>query len=367
MGSEWTKEERVLCALSREEADRVPLYDLVSSVEFIEHFAGKGLTLENAHEVVPLAMSRSLDTTRIFLPEALGVRKDSRGFTYERRDWFNEWMVKAPFNDLESLAGYVGREIERLRAWQPEDPETAREELLTWKERYAGAVIPASWAGEAMQDNYIEVGLDWFTWLDAERPELVQEWIAARHGQLMRRLQSEAGCREISPLAWIFGDVAYKERLIFSPKFLQRHGFFRNIAEICDLYHSCQLKVIFHSDGYITPIVPDLIEAGVDAIAPVDTLAGMDLKGLKEAYGDRLAFVGGIDVENVLRMGSVQDVRRCVLGSLMAAGKGGGLILGTSSEEIFETLPLENVLAMLETTWECGRYPIGHYFPKSYF
>ncbi len=163
MGSEWTKEERVLCALSREEADRVPLYDLVSSVKFIEHFTGKGVTLENAHEVVPLAMSRSLDTTRIFLPEALGVRKDSRGFTYERRDWFNEWMVKAPFNDLESLAGYVGREIERLRAWQPEDPKIAREELLTWKERYAGAVIPASWAGEAMQDNYIEVGLDWFT------------------------------------------------------------------------------------------------------------------------------------------------------------------------------------------------------------
>ena len=161
--------------------------------------------------------------------------------------------------------------------------------------------------------------------------------------------------------------MAYKERLIFSPKFLHRHGFFRNIAEICDLYHSYQLKVIFHSDGYITPIVPDLIAAGVDAIAPVDTLAGMDLKGLKEAYGDRLAFVGGIDVENVLRMGSVDDVHRCVLESLVSAGPGGGLILGTSSEEIFETLPLENVLAMIETTWDCGRYPIGRYFPSKYF
>ncbi len=125
--------------------------------------------------------------------------------------------------------------------------------------------------------------------------------------------------------------------------------------------------MIFHSDGYITPIVPDLIKAGVDAIAPVDSLAGMDLAGLKDVYGDRLAFVGGIDVENVLRMGSVEEVRRCVLHNLMAAGPGGGLILGTSSEEIFEMLPLKNVLAMIETTWECGRYPIGRHFPKEYY
>ena len=367
MINEWTKEERVLCALSREEPDRVPLYDLVSSANFIEHFAGKTLSLENANEVVPLAMSRALDTTRIFLPEPLGRRQDQRGFVYERRDWFNEWQVGAPFHDMESLADYVGREIERLRAWKADDPKVMRTELLGWKRRYAGTVIPASWAGEAMQDHYIEVGLDWFTWLDAEKPELVQEWIEARHGQLMRRLQSEAGCREISPLAWIFGDVAYKERLIFSPRFLIRHGFFRHITEICDLYHGYQLKVIFHSDGFITPIVPDLIEAGVDAIAPVDSLAGMDLRGLKEAYGSRLAFVGGIDVENVLRMGSVEGVRCCVLSSLKSAGIGGGLILGTSSEEIFETLPLENVLTMIETTWECGRYPIGRYFPSNNF
>ena len=367
MSNEWTKEERVLCALSREEADRVPLYDLVSSVAFIEHFTGQALTLDNAREMVPLAMSRALDMTRIFLPEPLGIRQDERGFVYERQDWFNAWQVETPFHDLESLGGYVGREVERLRAWKPDDPKATRVELLGWKERYEGTVIPASWAGEAMQDNFIEAGLDWFTWLDADKPELVQEWIEARHGQLMRRLQSEAGCREISPLAWIFGDVAYKERLIFSPKFLHRHGFFHHIAEICDLYHSYRLKVIFHSDGYIKPIVPDLVEAGVDAIAPVDSLAGMDLRGLKEAYGSRLAFVGGIDVENVLRMGSVEDVRRCVLESLKAAGTGGGLILGTSSEEIFDTLPLENVLAMIETTLECGRYPIGRYFPNKYF
>ena len=40
------------------------------------------------------------------------------------------------------------------------------------------------------------------------------------------------------------------------------------------------------------------------------------------------------------------------------AGRGGGFILGSSSEELYETLPGENILAMWDTTMECGRHPI---------
>ncbi len=363
--SEMTKEERVLCALSRQEPDRVPLYDLVSSRAMLEHFGGEVLTLENAGQVIPRAMDAALDTTRIFLPGPLETRTDLRGFTYERRDWFNEWMVRLPFHDLPGMLRYVQGEIERLATWQPQTPQKFLDDMLLWKMRYGSTVLPASWAGEALQDCYIEVGLDWFVWLDSEEPALTQTWIEARHAQLMRRLEAESNCRQISPVAWIFGDVAYKDRLIFSPAFLKRNGFFRNIAEICDLYHSYQLKVIFHSDGFITPIIPELISAGVDAIAPVDTMAGMDLGGLKQAYGDRLAFVGGIDVENILRRGSPADVRHTALEAMRLAAPGGGLILGSSSEELFDNLPLENILALIETTWECGRYPIGSYFPKN--
>jgi hypothetical protein len=60
-----TKEERVLCALSHEEPDRVPIYDLVDHRGVIEHYAGRVLTLENAAEVVPAALSHVLDTTRV--------------------------------------------------------------------------------------------------------------------------------------------------------------------------------------------------------------------------------------------------------------------------------------------------------------
>ena len=360
-----THEERVLCALNREQPDRVPLYDLVDNRAIIERYAGEPLTLENAQRVIPRALSQVLDTTRVWMPHALGRRTDERGFVYERADWWNEWQVDAPFHDLPGLVSYVHEDIERLEAWKPDEKAWGAElaERLAWKERFAGTVIPASTVGEALSSAYIPVGLDRFVHLEMEQPELVNRWLEALHAQKMRRLQSEAGCRAVSPVAWLFDDVAYNQRLMFSPRYLHEHRVFAHIAEICDLYHSRGLKVIFHSDGEITPIVPDLIAAGVDALAPVDTPAGMDIAALKAAFGQQVAFVGGVDI-GVLASGSVEDVRRLTLQVLATAGPGGGLILGSSSEELYDTLPAENILAMFETAWECGRYPIGAYFPR---
>jgi hypothetical protein len=71
-------------------------------------------------------------------------------------------------------------------------------------------------------------------------------------------------------------------------------------------------------------------------------------------------------VAELLRFGSAADVRRATLRALAVAGPGGGFILGSSSEELFDSLPPENIIAMFETTRECGYYPIGSAFPKSF-
>ncbi len=354
--TEMTKEERVLCALAREEPDRVPLYDLVDNVRVLEHYAGRTLTLQNAAEVIPAALERCLDTTRVWLPSTPGRRVDERGFTHERVDWFNEWQVSAPFDDTPGAVAFLHADIERMEAGQPDRSSERLRELLAWKARFGDTVIPASTAGEALQDAYITLGLDRFVYVQAEAPDLVARWIDVMHAQTLRRLQEERSFRQVSPIAWIFADLAYKERLIFSPRYLAAHGVFRRIAEMCDIYHSHGMKVIFHSDGFIRPIIPNLIAAGVDALAPIEIAAGLDLAGLKADFGDRVAFVGGVDV-TVLESGSVDDVRRLVKQALSDAGRGGGFILGSSSEELFEALPPENIITMFETAWEFGRYP----------
>jgi len=365
--AEMRKEERVLCALNREEPDHVPVYDLISNLRVLEYYAEQPITLEDAGEVVPLAVSRVLDMTRIWLPQPLGRRVDERGFVYERKELFNEWLVDRPFHNLKEAIPFVNADIERLESWKsPSDKKRERElrDRLRIKEKYRGTVLPASTAEEALSAAYTLLGLDLFIYLENEESRLIKHWLEALHRQMMARLSSEKNYHKISPVAWIFDDIAYKGRLMFSPVYLRQHKVFQHIADICNIYHSYGLKVIFHSDGYIRPIIPDLIAAGVDALAPIEIGAGLALKELKAEFGDRVAFVGGIDLSK-LRFGTVEEVRQATLDVLLTMGPGGGFILGSDSEELLDVLPPGNVIAMQEIVKECGRYPIGKFFAKS--
>ena len=155
-----TKEERVVCALSLEEPDRVPIYDLVDNKAIIEHYAGQELTLENAPTVIPLALDRVLDSTRVWMAHAPRKWVDERGFSHEQVDWWNAWQVDTPFHDMDGLVEYVQTEVERLEAWEPEPFAPILADRLAWKDRFGEVVIPASTAGEALSGAFIGVGLD---------------------------------------------------------------------------------------------------------------------------------------------------------------------------------------------------------------
>jgi uroporphyrinogen decarboxylase len=64
---------------------------------------------------------------------------------------------------------------------------------------------------------------------------------------------------------------------------------------VYEFFHTRGLKVILHTCGGVAPLVPDLIDAGLDCLQPLEVKAGMDLVELKREYGRDLAFMGGID------------------------------------------------------------------------
>ena len=84
-----------------------------------------------------------------------------------------------------------------------------------------------------------------------------------------------------------------------------------------DRFHEYDMPVIYHSDGDIRILLDDLIDAGVDAINPLEAKAGMDVRELAPRYGDRLAFVGNIDVRAMLT--NDPDVVREEIRSKLAA------------------------------------------------
>jgi uroporphyrinogen decarboxylase len=107
-------------------------------------------------------------------------------------------------------------------------------------------------------------------------------------------------------------------------------------------------RVLLHSCGSVTPMIADLIDTGIDALNPVQVSAdNMDPAKLKADFGDRLAFWGGIDTQDVLPFKTAAEVSEYVQFIIKTLGKGGGYVLATV-HNIQEQVPPENIVAMFE-------------------
>jgi uroporphyrinogen decarboxylase len=115
------------------------------------------------------------------------------------------------------------------------------------------------------------------------------------------------------------------------------------------LVHEHGAKVIYHSDGAVIDAVPDLIEGGIDILQALQLeCAGMDPAVLKERFGDRIGFEGGVSVQQTLPWGTADDVRREVEHLVRTLGRGGGYICGPS-HAIQAGTPPENIVALFDT------------------
>jgi len=94
---------------------------------------------------------------------------------------------------------------------------------------------------------------------------------------------------------WFYEDMGYKQHPFMSPR-MYREIIQPGHARTFTWAHSRKLPVIVHSCGYVEPLVPGLLEAGMDCLQVIEVKAGMDLVRLYQNYGDHLSFMGGIDV-----------------------------------------------------------------------
>jgi len=114
------------------------------------------------------------------------------------------------------------------------------------------------------------------------------------------------------------------------------------------------LLVLYHSDGDIEPIIPELIEIGVDILNPIQPEC-MDPARLKRDYGDHLAFWGTIGTQTTMPLGTPEEVRAVVRKRIETVGQGGGLLLAPT-HVLEPDVSWENILAFIEAVEEYGRY-----------
>jgi len=127
-------------------------------------------------------------------------------------------------------------------------------------------------------------------------------------------------------------------------------------AAFVELAKSYGYKVAHHSCGSIQPLIPDLIECGLDILNPLQPeAADMDGAVLKERFGERLSFHGSISIQRTLPFGSPAEIRDEVRRRVEALAPGGGFILCTAHNIQADTPP-ENVEALFDAYRELGVY-----------
>jgi uroporphyrinogen decarboxylase len=152
----------------------------------------------------------------------------------------------------------------------------------------------------------------------------------------------------------IWGDVAYKAGLFFSPDYWRT--FFKPwVKAIAAEAHSHGLPVIYHGCGCVKAIFEDYIEIGIDSYNPLEVKAGMDVVELRKQYGHRIGFCGNSDIQ-VWERGNLDEIRREVLRKLQAA-KGGGYIF-QSDHSVASDVSGHTYDFIVKLVREYGQYPI---------
>ncbi len=152
----------------------------------------------------------------------------------------------------------------------------------------------------------------------------------------------------------IWGDVAYKKGMLFSPAFWRSH-FKPGLKAMIDECHSRGLPVIYHGCGNVNRIFEDFIEVGVDAYNPLEAKAGLDAVVLRRTFGHRIGFCGNMDVQ-LWAAGSKGELRAAVLNKLNAA-KGGGFIF-QSDHSVPSNVPGESYDYVVGLVRKHGVYPL---------
>lgn len=357
-----TKKERVLAAFDHKETDRVPLYDLMLNDDCIEYFTGVYPPYgEEGARLQAQAVDRMLDMARGVgvspSPPPIDFTDDPDLLEYAR--YSSLTYRYNPIKTYESAIDWVKNQILIMSKWKEninlkEASENTRkffEKLYSWMDE-DHVICCLRQSGVGLDDIRGTIGIEFFSYLDADNPGLISEYLELYTQREVAIIHAIADSG-ISPFALTYGDIAMKAKLIHPPQWLRRE-FFPRLKRLNEAYHEHNIRCLFHSDGYLMEVMPDLIETGIDGINPIEIVAGMDVGEVYRLYGDKIFLTGGIDMSQLLSHSTPDQVKEVCRKTIESAPS--GYFMG-STTEIDNTSRLENVLAMIEVSW--GYHPPG--------
>jgi uroporphyrinogen decarboxylase len=153
--------------------------------------------------------------------------------------------------------------------------------------------------------------------------------------------------------AFIYCDLGYRGGLFFSPKHYeeQLHPVFK---ELCKYFHSKEMPVILHCCGKVKDLIPYFIEEDIDCLQPLEVKSGMDLIELKEKYGGKMCFMGGIDVR-LMALDDPKPIEEEIREKITVAKEGGGYIYH-SDHSVPKNVSFKQYKHVIELVKKYGSY-----------
>jgi len=368
-----TSRERVLAALSHQQPDRVPL-DLGGSIV-------SGIAMDTYNRVKTL-LGMELGETRIFsrmnqlavvddeILDVLGI--DTRGVNIsfgskdqaQANDSTDEYttiwgltnrfdpdsgtyfVANAPLDGEITIQDVLNYPWPNLDASDYIDG--LREKIMDYREKDQRAIV-LSLPDSIIQMSQLMRGFsNWFMDI-ALNPDL----ICALMDQIMEVQMTIHGnildaVGDVVDVVFFFDDLAMQDRMIVRQQMYTDLLEPRLVKYVEFLRKKTNAKIIHHTDGAIVPVLDRLADiVGVDGVNPLQVSAkGMDeVVEIKQKFGDRLAFWGGVDTQHTMPYGSPDDVRQETLSRIRDLNQDGGYVLG-AVHNIQPDVSAENVLAL---------------------
>ncbi len=152
---------------------------------------------------------------------------------------------------------------------------------------------------------------------------------------------------------WFYEDMGFRGRPFMSPD-MYRELIMPSHKKLIDFVHGRGMKVIMHSCGFVEPLLPHMVEAGIDCLEAIEVKAGMDLLRIYKNFGDRIALMGGLDVRPVAT-NDPDGIRRELESKIPFVKQNYGFILH-SDHSIPESTKYDSYRYFVELGLELGRY-----------
>lgn len=383
---DMTSRERVIAAIERKPLDRIPRYEGFWE-DTLERWETEGMILQPVPTIVVEGMAKKLgsavgnyfgfDIAPLYMDVSMRfptgiLNDDGEKLTITDRSGYTVRRYKNKVSSMDFVEHMVKdvddweRYKDRLR-FDPND--TARvdcdsyflhtAEYPSWEglkeifhayrklDKYMPVTVYGPWESAWRHHGFEDSLMD----LIAE-PEMMAQMFEAITDLTIASLQKmlDMGCKPDA--LWLTEDMGGTHTTLFSPK-TYREFLFPCHKRIGDFLKANGMHFFMHSCGFIEPLLPDLIEAGLDVIQAIQANTGMDVVNLKEKYGDKLTFFGNIS-ELCFRDGNdaiEAELRRKV----PVAMEGGGYIYH-SDHSIPPEVSFETFCHAMKVLDEIGTY-----------